>query len=393
MFFVSFVFVHVTRNAMRVAVIGAGVFGTWCARFLADAGHRVTILDAYGPANGRASSSDHSRVVRSGYGADEIYSRWATQSLRDWQSLAAATGQSLLARTGALFMGAPANPYVQDTYKTLAAVGNVAELLDPLEVQRRFPQIDPEGLGPCVYEPQAGVVRARAAVHALLAHIMATNRVTYVSGRVQPVDEQARELVVHTDQATLEADAFVFACGSWLPAVFPHAIGARIRATRQEVLHFGVPSGDARFSAARMPVWIDFTAGLYGIPDLDARGFKVGIDQHGPIVDPDTLDRLVLPELVERTREWIGRRFPGMRGAPLVDAHVCQYENTSSGDFIIDRHPQWPNCWIVGGGSGHGFKHGPAVGRYTADLIDGKGEAQPRFALATKAMIAARAVY
>jgi glycine/D-amino acid oxidase-like deaminating enzyme len=72
---------------------------------------------------------------------------------------------------------------------------------------------------------------------------------------------------------------------------------------------------------------------------------------------------------------------------------VCQYENTSSGDFIIDRHPAWSNVWIAGGGSGHGFKHGPAVGRYVADLIAGRGKAEPRFALATKTTLADRAVY
>ena len=78
---------------------------------------------------------------------------------------------------------------------------------------------------------------------------------------------------------------------------------------------------------------------------------------------------------------------------PLVDARVCQYENTSSGDFLIDRHPQWPECWLVGGGSGHGFKHGPSVGRHVAALIGGHAALVPRFALAAKTVSAARQVY
>src|SRR5688572_33059166 len=114
---------------MRVTVIGAGSFGAWCAKFIADAGHSVTLVDAYGPANGRASSSDHSRVIRAGYGADEIYSRWATESLRDWQWLEAMTGQSLLARTGALFMGEPDSAYVRQTLATLTTIGVAADML------------------------------------------------------------------------------------------------------------------------------------------------------------------------------------------------------------------------------------------------------------------------
>ena len=380
---------------MRVTVIGAGSFGAWCAKFIADAGHSVTLVDAYGPANPRASSSDHSRVIRAGYGADAIYSQWATQSLRDWQALAAATGQSLLARTGALFLASAADDaYVRDTHATLSALGVGVEWLEPAEVERRFPQIAVDDLSGCVYEPQAGVVRARAAVQALVAHLMANGRVTFLSAKATVPDEQQDSLAVSTAAGLrLDADAFVFACGPWLPKIFPLAVGERVRATRQEVLFFGTPAGNTQFSASRLPVWIDFRSGLYGIPDLDAHGFKVGVDRHGPLIDPDSLDRVVDAGIVQQTREWISRRFPALRGAPLVDAHVCQYENTSSGDFVIDRHPMWSHCWIVGGGSGHGFKHGPAVGRHVSELIEGRAEVQQRFSLNTKSTAAARAVY
>jgi sarcosine oxidase len=379
---------------VRINVIGAGVFGAWCAKCLADDGHVVTLVDAYGPANGRASSADHTRVIRAGYGADEIYSRWAMQSLREWQALSAITGQTLLARTGALFMGAPGHAYVRDTFTTLTRVGIAAELLEPPDVRRRFPQIAHEGLGRCVFEPQAGVIRATAAVQSLVAHLMAAGNVPYLTARVEPLDEQRPRPVVRTvSGARLDADAHVLACGPWLPGLLPESVGARIRVTQQEVLYFGTPAGDTQFSAARLPVWIDFAAGVYGVPDLDARGFKIGIDRHGGAIDPDGQDRLVAPALVDDTRAFIARRFPGMAAAPLLDAHVCQYENTSTGDFLIDRHPAWPACWIVGGGSGHGFKHGPAVGRYVADLIAGKADVQPRFRLDTKSTAAARAVY
>lgn len=379
---------------MHIVVIGAGAFGSWSAWFLAQRGHRVTLIDAYGPANARASSADHSRVIRCGYGSDEIYSQWARASREDWLWLSRESGQALVETGGALFLSAPGNRYIDDTFATLTNLGIACDSLTPEEVQRRYPQIAVHDLGRSVFERDAGVIRATAAVQALVALVTNRQRVEYRGARIATPDEStpAPMFRLSTGEA-LSADVFVCACGPWLPSIFPTALGERIRATRQEVLHYGVPAADDRFSLRKLPVWIDFEAGLYGVPDLDARGFKVGIDRHGPPIDPDRVDRLVDARTVHRTRAWLARRFPALADAPLVDAHVCQYENTHNGDFIIDRHPSWANVWIVGGGSGHGFKHGPAVGRHVAALVDGDAPVNPRFALATKHTTAARAVF
>jgi glycine/D-amino acid oxidase-like deaminating enzyme len=238
------------------------------------------------------------------------------------------------------------------------------------------------------------VIRAKVALQALATLTRTRSEVVYQCAAIEPLDEQRRSVrVVQSNGGIIEADLYVLACGPWLSRLLPVAVGPRLRVTRQEVLYFGLPPGDRRHAIPDLPVWIDFGAGLYGIPDLDAQGFKVGIDRHGPLIDPDRLDRVVDVPIVRDTRAWIARRFPGLADAPLVDARVCQYENTSSGNFIIDRHPAWSNVWIVGGGSGHGFKHGPAVGRHVAALIAGEGVAQPRFSLASKTTGAERAVY
>ena len=381
------------KGRRSVVVVGAGVFGAWTALRLARDGWSVRLVDAYGPANGRASSSDHSRVIRAGYGGLEIYTRWATEALTDWQWLAKKSGQALVEECGALFLGDTGSPYLAETSTTLTGCGVTHERLDASAVGSRYPQIGVIGLGDAIYEARGGVLRARRAVAAAVAVARAYG-VEYRQARVAPLDESAGSAVVRLDDGeTLVADAWVFACGPWLPMLFPHAVGARIRPTRQEVLYFGVPAGDARFGLDRLPVWIDFDAGVYGIPDVDAHGFKIGIDRHGPAIDPDSADRVVSAEAIATARAFFGRRFPALQRAPLVDAHVCQYENTSSGDFIIDRHPQWANLWIAGGGSGHGFKHGPAVGKHVTDLLDGRADVEPRFALAGKSVEAARAVY
>ncbi|MGD0361723.1 MAG: FAD-dependent oxidoreductase, partial [Bryobacteraceae bacterium] len=177
--------------------------------------------------------------------------------------------------------------------------------------------------------------------------------------------------------------------------IFPDLLASRIAPTRQEAFFFGTPPGDPRFIPPAMPVWIDFSdpRGPYGFPDLENRGVKIALDRHGPPIDPDTADRIPSADSLAAAREFLGQRLPALRHAPLVEARVCQYENTSNGDFLIDRHPDFDNVWLVGGGSGHGFKHGPAVGEYAAARILGGGPVDPRYALAGKLETRHRTVF
>ena len=147
-----------------------------------------------------------------------------------------------------------------------------------------------------------------------------------------------------------------------------------------------------RFAPPALPAWIDFGEEIYGVPDVEARGFKIAVDRHGPVFDPDSGDRLAGQTMPE-VRAYLGRRFPGLAEAPLVASEVCQYENTCNGDFLIDRHPELENVWLIGGGSGHGFKHGPAVGEYVARLMTEEGASDERFRLTTKHRAPMRTVY
>ena len=184
----------------------------------------------------------------------------------------------------------------------------------------------------------------------------------------------------------MTADRFVFALGPWLAKYFTGLLASRIFATRQEVFFFAPPSGDRRFLPGAMPGWADFNDGdiFYGFPDLENRGVKFAHDAHGIRVDPDTQDRRHTEAALAEIVAFRDRRFPLLKGAPLTEARVCQYENSSNGDFLIDVHPKLSNVLLVGGGSGHGFKHGPEVGRHAAARLFGSVPAEPRFSLATK---------
>jgi glycine/D-amino acid oxidase-like deaminating enzyme len=159
------------------------------------------------------------------------------------------------------------------------------------------------------------------------------------------------------------------------------------------VFFFATPAGQAQFAPPALPTWFFHSDDVYGMPDIESRGLKIAHDKHGERIDPDTQSRLVSEQGLEFARNFVAQRFPALRNAPIVETRVCQYENTSNGDFLIDRHPEIQNVWLAGGGSGHGFKHGPAVGDYTTRLVLGEAKVEARFSLANKATQQERAVY
>lgn len=378
-------------------MVGAGVFGAWTASHLLTSGARVSLIDAYGAANARASSGDESRILRCGYGPDELYSRWALRSLAAWRDLfarVAGASAPLFHPCGVLWMASDAaDPYTLATLDTLQRLGQSISVLDRMSLRARCPHFMADDIGLALVEPTAGVLMARRAVQTLVADLE-TRGVQVIRERAMvPRAETRLESVVLSDGTDLRADAFVFACGAWLPKVFPDLLKGRIRPTRQVVMYFGTPPGDHRFGPSHTPAWVDFGAGIYGLPDLEARGLKVGIDTHGPPFDPDADDRILDPDSIDRARTWLRQRIPALVDAPIVESRVCQYENTSTGDFLIDRHPGLENVWIAGGGSGHGFKHGPAVGEYVAGLVHGTVAPEPRFSLTTKSTEPHRLVY
>jgi len=386
-------------NSSDVVVIGAGVFGAWTAHHLRAAGARVSIVDAYGVAHPRASSGDHSRILRCGYGPDRIYAEMAWRSRHQWRALDArldADRAPIWYPSGVLWLTSSDDAYMAATTKTLGETGLTVEPLDRDQLRSRFPQLQTDDLPNALFEPECGVLTARRAVQVLVDELV-RGGVRLVQSRVQTPRGSRMDSVALADGTALKADRFVFACGAWLPKVFPDHLERRIRPTRQTVVYFRPPhggsQGTATFGAAQTPAWIDFPAGIYGVPDIEDRGVKVGIDEHGPAIDPDSDDRVADAAAIDRARAWLERRFPLMKDAPVIEARVCQYENTSNGDFLIDAHPSFGNAWIVGGGSGHGFKHGPAVGEEAARLVLTGRDAHPRFALATKGAEARRAVY
>jgi glycine/D-amino acid oxidase-like deaminating enzyme len=352
---------------MRIVVVGAGAFGGWTALHLQQLGADVTLIDAFGAGNTRSSSGGETRVIRAVYGPDRIYVEMVKRAYELWETLPA----SVYVETGALWMMHGDDDYVRSSAPILRDVGFAVDQIAVDAAARRWPQIDFGGVQSVWFEPRAGALSARRAC-GVVRDLFVENGGAFRVEAVRP--EQLIE--------SGEADAYVFACGPWLGKLFPDVIGDRVRPTRQEIYYFGTPRGSDRFSPPHFPIWMDFAERIvYGIPDIAARGLKFADDTRGETIDPTTADRTASDEGIARARDLLARRFPEMAGAPLISAEVCQYENSPDGNLIVDRHPNASNVWLLGGGSGHGFKLAPAVGEIAARAIVSEGDVPAAFRL------------
>jgi sarcosine oxidase len=369
-------------DAPRVVVIGAGAFGGWTALHLRRRGAAVTLVDAWGPGNARASSGGETRVIRATYGTRAIYTRMAVRAMQLWSEHDARWGRGFFRKTGALWMFGRDDSFGRASAEALRASGLPVEMLRSADAAKRFPQIAFDDVTSVLWEPEAGYLFARRACEHVVERLVAEGG-TFRRVAVQtPVTLDAAPKRIRTSGGEIEADVFVFAGGPWLPAIFPDVLGDRITPTRQEVYYFGPPAADPRWVDPAMPVWVDYGERLiYGIPGNANRGFKVADDTPGPRMDPTTAMRDATPAGIAAARAFLTRRFPVLAAAPLLGSEVCQYEASPDSHYIIDRHPSAANVWIAGGGSGHGFKMGPAVGEMVASLVLGTATPEPQFSL------------
>ncbi|WP_374572072.1 NAD(P)/FAD-dependent oxidoreductase [Phenylobacterium sp.] len=352
----------ISRNLPDVVVVGAGAFGGWTALELVERGARTTLVDLYGPGNPRAASGDESRLIRASYGDREIYTRWASEAFDLWHQRQEEFGRRVIYANGSLRVVSPAALAAQQPI--FERLGLPLEILTPEEAHARWPQVRYDDAETVIFEPKSGAVKARESMIAVAETFQAKGGTVRV-GHARPGAAAGGKLSqILVDDEPLSAGLFIFACGPWLPKVFPELLGDRIRVPRREIFYIGSPPHDRRYRWEHFPNLADPLA--YTAADIDY-GTKIAARLPDTAMDPDDGERMPTPFLAEQVKDYVARRLPGLVGQPVVAARVCQTEYSDNNHYIIDKHPQWSNAWITGAGSGHAFKMGPVLGRNIAD--------------------------
>ena len=343
-------------------VVGAGVFGASLADALARGDWEVTLVDSREPGDPRAESGGETRLIRCCHGADSLYARSARRAGELWREL----DSNVLVESGVAWFARGEEGWEAASERVLHELDIPVERLAPEEGARLFPNLATGDLAFVLHEPEAGVLRAATAVRALVA------RAREAGARLERAEAVPEGGAVRLAGEVIEADVVVWACGAWLAGLFPGVVDLRV--TLQQAVLFRAPP------EWRTPAWVDFDGGLYGHGLVEPHGVKVASDVDGPAVDPSTRP-LQSKEAVAAAREYLAHRFPDLGNAPVASTPACHYSLTADSNFIFARHPEHDRVWLLGGGSGHGFKHGPALAEHAAEVLAGRAEPEPRFAL------------
>ncbi|HEU6445527.1 MAG TPA: FAD-dependent oxidoreductase [Gaiellaceae bacterium] len=340
-------------------VVGAGIFGSSLAYRLVRDSWDVTLLEQHEPGHERAASGDQSRLIRYSHGTDAWYTRSAWRARELWRELEAETGRDLFIPCGVAWFGRADDGWEAESERVLRAEGIPVERLSAEEGRRLFPSFDPGDLRFVLWEPDAGVLRAAEATKATVGAAQRAG--------VRLVREAA-------EPGRVEADAVVWACGAWLAALFPGL--APLRVSRQDLFYLE----SVGWESPQVPAWVDYDRSIYGVGDLGT-GFKIAPDVEGPPFDPESDDRTPDPRRERLALAYAAERFPALADAPVRFSKVCPYSLTPDSHFLLAPHPELEGNWLFGGGSGHGYKHGPALGEYAARVISGAEEPDGRFGL------------
>ena len=357
-------------------VIGAGTFGASLARRLAHDDWDVTLVEQAEPGHERAASGGESRLIRCSHGADAWYTASVRRARTLWFELEEETGLRLLEESGVAWFARRPRGWESDSERTLRDLRIPVERLDLGAARKLFPSLNTDDLRFVLFEPEAGALRAAVATKALADSAVASG-VELVRATATP--DGAR--VVLDDGRTLEADVVVWACGPWLGGLFGDLVSLRV--TRQDLFLF---AAGPDWAMPPTPGWVDYDGAAYGVGDLDGEGFKVASDVEGPASHPDTRELVPPPDAEPRARAYLAHRFPALADARVTKAVTCSYALTADTHFIAAPHPERPSVWLLGGGSGHGFKHGPSVAEYVAEMLANERPPDPRFALGERAV-------
>ena len=365
-----------------VIVIGLGAVGSATLLRLARAGVSAIGIDRFEPPHDRGSTHGESRITRLGVGEGSAYAGLVRRSHEIWRELEAETGESLLLQTGGLIIG-PADgasnhhgkaDFVRRSIAVAEANAIPHEVLDPVEIGYRYPQLALTGDEIGYFEPSAGLVMPERCVAVQLALARRAGAAIHTGEAVTAIEESASGVVIVTDKARYAAARVVLAAGAWMPDLAGPAIAEHTKAYRQTLHWFGV-TDPAAYAPERFPVfiWMHGTGPedyFYGFPALPGHyAVKVASERYAETIDPDRLDRVVsAQESIDFHARHVAIRMGGV-GTTVTRAAACLYTVTPDAGFLIDRMPGMSAVTVASACSGHGFKHSAALGEALAAWV------------------------
>ena len=352
-----------------VVIVGAGVLGATLAQRLAVDGWQVTVIDQHDPGTPLGSSGGASRLVRCAHGdsAGDALAAW--ESLALWRRIEAETGVELLTQTGVVWFAGDDDRWERASHAVLQRLQIPVEIVPAGRAQSLFPDLRAGDLQYLLYEPEASLIAAAAALRALIGDAVRRGASFVRDAATRDGSD------VRAGGRRLSADHVVWAAGCWTAQLFPELLLASV--IQQDTYYY---RAGREWSSPPVPAWGDLGAGITGAGDLAGAGFKVGLHEAGPAVALDG-PRTADPLLEAHARKYLARRFPSLADAPVVQAevqHTAEVEWVGGvepaavvGGVQIVRDPDAPSVWIVGDGSGSVFKTAPLVAARTAELLLG----------------------
>lgn len=362
-------------------IIGAGAVGSATAYAAARAGVRVLLLEQYEIDHQRGSSNGASRIIRYAY-EHPLYVGMARDAFRAWSELEAEAKETFYIKTGGIDFAHPGEPLLSDMRRTLLATGIPHEIIDAAEAMRRFPQFRLDEDMTVLYQADAGLLRASPAVRAFVK--LARDRGATIRDRtpVTAISIHRDSVTVAAGGETFDGARLVIAAGGWLNRwTEPMGVSLPLDPIAAQENYFNSDT-PADYAPDRFPVWIghlqtEYGNILYGLPDVDGSGIKVGLHDGKPI-NPDSPDRTPDADVIAGMTRFTSQYMPGI--TTHKSSRVCIYTRTPDEHFIIDQHPQHPHVTIVSCCSGHAFKFSPVLGQIISRLAL-TGEPDPDFAL------------
>ncbi|KAJ5550124.1 FAD dependent oxidoreductase [Penicillium sp. DV-2018c] len=373
-----------------ILIVGAGAFGLSTALELNKRGYtNITVVDRFVPPSADGSSVDISRIIRADY-ADPVYSQMAQEALAGWateyKDQYFESGFAMLSQT-------PNNHYIEESKANiLAAGGKLDDLPDATDLRKLYPGVQANLSGMNGYHnPKGGWANAAGSIQQLASKctvagvsIIAGPRGTVVSLR------RAGSRVIGVNLIggqVLLATQVILSTGAWTHRLLN--MGQAASSSGQPVGFIQLTEEEA-VEMRKIPVMINMTTGVFSFPPTpDTHVLKLARHGYGYATDvsfnvdgvqkslsspkfesSNAVSGYIPDDADEGLREGLRQLFPKLGDRPWLNRRLCWYTDTPKGDFIIDHHPDIPGLFIATGGSGHGFKFLPVLGKYIADCFE-----------------------